>query len=433
MIVMSVNRIELFERRLLCATLDASWFRMVWADLLPEYFEIPAHRSIARVISNHYQETKQHIASTDELYNVCAIAIPKELEAVSVVLDGIDVVDGVEIAKSSFVQWITEQAAKNAVLDSIDDVKSGNLSLVVERMKQAMALSDVYKDPGIDVFRDVDQWVYDANHAELIPTGFIHPDIYLRGGMARGEIGVVLGPSNRGKSLTLANIAYGAAGIGSAKDVLIISHEMSATAYAQRFGARILFKFPADSDNPEQYSADFQTAARTLLRGSVRIVKFKGKTKPNMLEQYVERLKDEGFVPDVIIDDYLDLLYPETSRSEKRFELSDNYRWFRDWCGELDCVGWTASQSTRDSYDREIITEKDMAEDIGKVGIADVVVALCQTRKEAQNNQARLYFAKVRDRVMRGGMFDMKYYPKQQALISIGHTKTEYEKDGNGV
>lgn len=424
------NHIELFERKVLCASLDPQWFKAVWAHMLPDYFENASHRNIASVIANHHKQYGTHVSDTAELYALCKAQIDrKELPAVASVLESMDSIGSVTVAKDLFIKWVIEQAAKNAVLDSIDDIRAGKLDIVAQRIKEASNIATSYDDPGIDLIDDVEKWVLSEHYGDRIPTGWTHSDSYIGGGLKRGELGVILSPSNRGKSMALANIAMGAAGIGNPYNVVIFTHEMSSEIYAKRLGARVLFEFPNEHYDPYEYIDDFKVMAKRVIRGKVKIVKFKGKTKPSMLEGYVERLIDQGFKPDVIIDDYLDLLYPETHRHEKRFELSDLYRWFRDWCDELDCAGWTASQSTRDSYDRELITEKDIAEDIGKVAIADYIVALCQTRKEAQKRLARLYWAKIRDGAMRGAMFDMKYKPEQQALISIGHTKVTEEKD----
>lgn len=397
--------------------------------MLPDYFEHETHRKLATAISNYYKKNRLPLTSTDELYNVSVELYPRDEDEINRVLDEMEEIGNVTVAKKQFTEWLTKQATKNAVLDSIDDVQSGNIDAVIKRLRKALTITESNSDISLDFKRDIDEWVYEAMNEEHIQTGWMHLDTYLNGGPKRGEIGIILGASNRGKSMALTNIAYGAAMIGSGKNVLIFSHEMGKVPYAKRLGARMSFRFPGE-ESPDEYATDIRRLAKVLMPGNVKIVKFRGEATAGMLEQHVEWLKyEEGFEPDVIIDDYLDLLRPERTRSEKRFELSDIYKWFRDWCDEVNCVGWTASQATRGSYDKEIITEKDIAEDIGKISIADLVIAICQTRQEAKEERARLYVPKIRDGAMRGVMFDVKYFPKQQAMISSGFTQTKDEKD----
>jgi hypothetical protein len=76
---------------------------------------------------------------------------------------------------------------------------------------------------------------------------------------------------------------------------------------------------------------------------------------------------------------------------------------------------------------KEIITIQDIAEDIGKAAIADVIIALCQTRDEEQMNQCRLFMAKVRDGTKKM-MYDAKFYGKSQAIITTGLSKNKDEE-----
>jgi replicative DNA helicase len=140
----------------------------------------------------------------------------------------------------------------------------------------------------------------------------------------------------------------------------------------------------------------------------------------------LERLAAEGYPPDLIIDDYPDLLIPARNRKEKRFELSANFEGLRRLANKWGVPAWAASQVGRKAYTKEVITEADVAEDIGKINISDVVLAICQTKDEADEDRCRLFLAKVRDG-LRNMMYDAKFYPSQQAIITTNQTK---RKDG---
>jgi len=265
-----------------------------------------------------------------------------------------------------------------------------------------------------------EQWI------DKVRTGWVHIDNHLNGGLGIGELGVIMAPSNRGKSVAMVNIAYGAAGLLSGKNVVLFTHEMHPKIYAKRFGARMTFKFPNRFENLGEYETEFLERARRLMPGSVRIIGGAKKMTTMQIEDDLKRLIDEGFKPDLLIDDYADLIIAPRTFKDRRFEYTATYEWLRALGEEYGFPCWTASQVGRNAYAKEIITEADIAEDIGKVNTADVVLAFCQTKEEQSKQRARFYLAKARD-ATRAEMFDMKYFPASQAIISIGVAdKREY-------
>jgi hypothetical protein len=393
------------------------WFSRVGHHVVKaEYFEAEDERAIAGAILN---------------YNTAYGRVPVDPEDVIVLCDGeydntvyevFENLDDYEtsLAKDVVVQWAKEQAAKNAILESVDDVQRGNLSAVLERMEKAVVVGDDLVSPGLDVIADTDQWLY-RQWIGKVKTGWPHVDIHLEGGLGEGELGVILAPSNRGKSMALVNIAYGAAGIGSGKNVVIFTHEMSQNVYAKRVAARMLFRFPSRDGDLAVYEYDVKETAKKLMPGKIRVIGGMRMTM-HQIEASLERLKAEGFDFDLIIDDYPDLIVPSQRREQKRFELSEIYEWYRGIGNMYGVPTWAASQTNRGGYNKEVITESDIAEDIGKVSISDVIIAVCQTRKEAMDEQCRLFLVKVRDGT-RGVMFDAKFYPMQQSIISTGFTR----------
>jgi hypothetical protein len=69
---------------------------------------------------------------------------------------------------------------------------------------------------------------------------------------------------------------------------------------------------------------------------------------------------------------------------------------------------------------------QDVAEDIGKASIADVIVSVCQTYEERLADICRLFMAKVRDGESLATVV-AKYYQKSQAIVSTDYV--EYIKD----
>lgn len=413
-----------FRLKLLSLKLDPLFNACVGNVVLPQYFDADDEQDVAKAIDQYKIAYRKIPREADDLVELCHSDEAKDL--VYDVYEALEHSD-LTMAKDVAVQWAKEQAAKIAVLDSVDDIKRGDLAQVIVRMEEALRVGEDLHSPGIDVVRDTEHWLYEQ-WIDKVPTGLPHVDIHLDGGLGIGELGFVLAPTNRGKSTALMNLAYGAAGLMSKRNVVVFTHEMNPKVYAKRFGARLVFRFPSRGEDLSQYEEDLIETARLLMPGKVRII---GGRKMTMqeIEYDLNMLVDEGFKPGLMIDDYVDLIIP-TRRQERRHELTEISEWLRD-LGNEDRFAfpvWTASQVGRDAYTKEIITEAHIAEDIGKANTADVIFALCQTDEELKKERCRLYFAKIRDG-KRGAMFDAKLYTDAQALITIGITKRREMED----
>jgi hypothetical protein len=420
-----------FRLKLIALCVDPVWAVRVGSLIEPHYFDNEHELEVVRAIVTYRTAYKRPPNDPDD---ILALIDPSEDDIrlyEDLIYDVFEAADeqDLSLAGDIAVQWAREQAAKIAILDSVDDVKRGRLASVYSRIKAVADIGQNLTHGEIDFHKDVHSWIHEA-WLDKVRTGWLHIDEYLDGGLGNGEMGIILSPTNKGKSMTLVNTIVGAAGFPSVKDVGVFTHEMKPTVYAKRIGARIVFRFPKRGDDLEEYEAEVNYASRLLLPGKIRIVGGPRKMTTTQIEDHTDRWKQEGFKFGLLVDDYIDLIIPPARRTDKRFELSDLAEWFRGLCGHWDVPGWTASQVTRASYTKEIITMSDIAEDIGKANIADVIIALCQTPDENKKDRCRLFMAKVRDGARAGAMFDAKYYPLSQAVITTGlSVRREEETD----
>ena len=413
-----------FRLKILCLLLDAKWYASYGLSIIKsDYFDEDGEREIASALLD-YIETYKHPPKEPDDVIVMLNGNHQELvyEIYDLQYEDIDFTFTADVV----IQFAREQAAKIAVLDGVDDIKTGDLSMLMKRLEEATSVGSSLLSPGINL-KNTGDWLY-ALWADKVRTGWTHIDNVLEGGLAPGELGIILAAPNRGKSMSLVSIGYGAASIGSKKNVIHFTHEMSKEVLAKRYAARMVFRFPKRNEDLYQYDEDFTEAARKLMPGQVRIIGGAETMSVSEMKSHVSRLVTEGFNPGLIIDDYPDLLVPDIRYKERRFELSSIYLELRAIGAEFNVPIWGASQANRASLSKEVITIKDIAEDIGKAAIADVIVALCQTDEEYNMEQARLFMAKVRDG-KRNFMFNAKYYDAQQAIITTGFATKKGEVD----
>lgn len=99
--------------------------------------------------------------------------------------------------------------------------------------------------------------------------------------------------------------------------------------------------------------------------------------------------RTEGFIPDVIIVDYADIIKPE--RSSKRTEDVDEiWKELGGLAGERGALVITASQGNRGAIYKKSMSQGDLAEWIGKLGHVDMMFAINQTKIEKRYGRARI-------------------------------------------
>jgi len=412
-----------FRLKILSLMLDNFWMTRHGETLIrPEYFDQDDEENVARAIIEYRERYRISPSDPDDLMVMAGGNGTADL-----IFDIFEMRDesDTHLASDISIQFAKEQAAKLAVLEGIDDINRGDLAKVLERMKAAIAVGDNLFNSGIDPVRDADKWLYNY-WQNKIHTGWWHVDNLLEGGLAGGELGVVLGPTNRGKTMALVNIGYGAAALGSGKNIVHFTHEARVEQVARRYAARMTFRFARQDEDLENYEDELIEVARRYIPGKIRII---GGTRMTTveLENHLNRLRGEGFNFDLIIDDYPDLLQPPHRYNERRFELSAIFSWCRELADQFGVPFWGATQGNRESLSKEIVTAQDVAEDIGKANIADVIVAICQTREEEAADRCRLYMAKVRDAAKKL-LFAAKYYGRSQAIITTGVVQLKKEE-----
>ena len=108
--------------------------------------------------------------------------------------------------------------------------------------------------------------------------------------------------------------------------------------------------------------------------------------------------RQEGFVPDVIVIDYADVLAPEDPRKEPRHQENERWQALRALSQERYCCVITATQADAKSYRVNDITEENFSEDKRKFGHVNLgVFTLNQTPTEKAEKVMRIGKMFVRD------------------------------------
>jgi replicative DNA helicase len=296
-------------------------------------------------------------------------------------------------------------------------MKDSRYDEVAEVVKKAVTVGTT-PSMGHDFFAD-----YDARFTRLnrrcVPTGipeFDKKEIF-DGGLGAGELGVVVAPTGVGKSHLL--VEFGANALKQGFNVLHYTLELSEVKVGVRY---------------DSYLCDID--ANDVLDRKDEIIKKYEKMKDLgrlIIKQYpmnvatiytirshIERCRVRGFVPNVIMLDYADVMRSTRQFDSLRHELKLVYEELRGYADEIGIPLWTASQSNKEGSNNEIVDLGNMSEAYGKAMVADVVISISRRTFEKATGYGRLYIAK--NRAGRDGLV----YP-----VRINTARSRFEVTGN--
>ena len=99
---------------------------------------------------------------------------------------------------------------------------------------------------------------------------------------------------------------------------------------------------------------------------------------------------------DLLVVEYADIMRPEMNFSEKRDGLTSIYEDLRAIGQHYDLAVLTATQTNREGVKAKVADMTHVAEDLGKIRTADIVISINCTDEEKMLNEARLFFAASR-------------------------------------
>jgi len=302
-----------------------------------------------------------------------------------------------EFAKDEALTFIKQQAHRIHVLKCVDYIEDQRFDKIEESLRETMLVGANLQDVGIFLKGDVEEWAKSIALEEKIPTGIYHLDEILDGGIARKELCYILGPTNRGKSQLLINIAHGAAGFVSRSNVCYITLELAADKTAKRLGARTVGKWLKRGDDIREYIRIFEKEVAGMIAGDINVKEFPaGSIGVADIDNHLDLLELIGFKTDLLIVDSADDL-------KKRYGQGDYeghgeiYTLLRGIAQERNIAVVTSSQGTRGSLSADTVEMEHTGDSIKKPQRVDIGISISQTRAEKFKDQMRLYLMKFRD------------------------------------
>ena len=342
-----------------------------------EYMEIEL-----RNISHSNKETETYLAVLDKVKNAPSDGVERTRE----------------LAEKFFRQQNIVKTA-NEILKIAGKGDSDKFEACVNLLNDAMS-KGIHNDYGECLFDHINETLSD-DYRTPIPTGIGKIDEILEGGLGRGELGVIIGPTSFGKtSLTTAMASHAAV---NGHKVLQIVFEDRIKQIQRKHIGRITGIEAKDLSKPgivEQVKKTLEEfKEKDKLQENLRIVKFpSGEKTARQIEKFIKKLINSGFKPELTIIDYFECLEHENDKStSNEFEKEGKtMRRLEAMAGELDMAIWVPSQGTKDSINLELVTMDKIGGSVKKAQIAHVIMSIARTVEDISNNKATIAILKNR-------------------------------------
>jgi len=312
------------------------------------------------------------------------------------------------------------KALMHSILESSEKIEKGIFEGIEQSIKDALSVKFDF-DIGLNYFESPKERIEKLlNNNNTISTGWNTIDKVLYGGLNRGEITIFAGNSGEGKSLFLQNIAVNwilgpkiNKKISKGLNVVYYTLELSDLLVASRIDAMILKKSTKENfRNAEAVDMFLKNLKKDSNVGNLDIKVLPAGANINDLRSHLKEYEiQRGYLPDAIIVDYLDLMYP----SNKKVDPSDLFikdkfvsEEVRGLAVEKNILCVTASQLNRSAIDADEHEMSHIAGGISKINTADNVITIKRLTKD---EKYKIKFIKTRSSSGVGKEIIMDYDP----------------------
>jgi len=363
------------------------------------YFDNKYFKIILQMTKEYYSKYES-TPTFDTLEQIVKSEITQELVA-KIVLDTLKQVkeapfEGVTFVQEKALKFCKQQELQKAMDKAQKIINEGDFESydkVEGLVREALQVGE--RDTGItDIFSNLDT-VLDEDFRHPIPIGIPGIDKLLKGGLAKGEIGVILAPTGVGKTTILTKIANTAFNLGY--NVLQIFFEDN-PKIVQRKHFTLWTGIPPDDLvlHKEEVMSKINDIHDTMKNELILKKLASDSMTMNQIKNQVRKMIADGTKIDLVLLDYIDCVLPESSSKDEWKAEGSVMRGFESMCHELNLVGWTATQGNRSSISSDVVTTDQMGGSIKKAQVGHVIITVAKSLQQKEMNLATIAITKSR-------------------------------------
>lgn len=155
---------------------------------------------------------------------------------------------------------------------------------------------------------------------------------------------------------------------------------------------------PDELYNKKEEVIETLNVIKNTNRNSLKLLKLPSDSvSVTEIKNHIRKLKSEGFIPDLIIIDYVDCIVPEKSNYNEEWKGEGAImRSLEAMTTEFNVAMWVATQGNRASISSELVTTDQMGGSIKKAQIGHVVISVGKTLQQKNDKLATMTILKSR-------------------------------------
>lgn len=364
-----------------------------------KYFDNQYFRIIVQMVKEYYikYETVPSFITLDQL--VCS-EISSE-SARNVVQDTITQIketntEGHQFVIEKALKFCKQQELQKVMTKAQKIIDKGDFESydqLEEMINKALQVGEIQHGEQ-DVFSNLDE-VLDDDYRHPIPIGIPGIDNLLKGGLAKGEIGVILAPTGVGKSTILTKFSNHAFNLGY--NVLQIFFEDNPKIIQRKHFTLWTGIAPDELSINKESVMEKVNSIRENTKNRLILKKYPSDTLTmSQIKNQVRKMIAEGTKIDMIVLDYIDCIVPDKNLGDEWKSEGSVMRAFEALCHELDVVGWTATQGNRSSISSDVVTTDQMGGSIKKAQVGHVIISVAKSLQQKEMKLATIAITKSR-------------------------------------
>jgi len=433
---------------------DTKFLQVARRTVKPSYFGSEVTTDLVQLCYNFFDQfaraPEQHFK--DEVIRFLQSKSPDKVKLYEAYFDRIRTIEKPNVAYviSRINKFVQARELEHGTLKIIKLAQEGKFEEVRETMQKILKVGIGLEDVGLKYFENLTPTYLQQHRSneKLIGTGLPCIDERFARGLCRTDFMCILGGYKGKKSW--ACVWFGCQALKQGLKVLHITHELSLEDTEKRYDMALGGLFDSTQEKRQEVVVEtlgdlgevldtskvevptiadveeVRSVRKKMKRlgGELIIQKYPmGRCRMDDIERYLDYLESfEGFVPDVVINDYIEKMKIPCGENRRDY-INDYYIQSKGIADERKLLMITVSQATREALRKLKFSQKDFAEDIRKLGNADVVFAVAQTDEMAEMNRMLFWVLAARNSPMDfGAMFQMNLDIGQFCLKSWSYS-----------
>lgn len=294
---------------------DRQYLTAVSSVFEPDYFNDPLAKEIFIHIKDYHN---QYLKSVD--IGLLKTMNYKDFDEAKEYLEEVESID-YNVSKhydylfNQTNEYLKEAAMKNAIINSVDLVKSGKINEVEDLVKHALS-KDLRIDLGLDYFKSIVERIKRMTEGtgKRIPFYYQTIDEYTNGGTHAFTLSVFLAQIHGFKSTLMTNLS--SRQVLNGHNVVLFTLEMCEDEFGRRYdgaftGFDINKIYLKETDHYKGFLKKIFELNKDTNRGKLYVKQFPtGEATRNDLRRYLRELLIRDIEIDVIYVDYINLMRP---------------------------------------------------------------------------------------------------------------------------